>query len=313
MTKEKRIALIVTSVMLIVCLLTLSVFAWIVVFQNSLAVRTGDASISVVGYYDIIEIGDTANYNDLLLSLNDFDDLAASEFIALKFVITNETTYDSLLSLRFSDFFEYIFDHFDAYATAYNSSYSVDYDNIETTLAENIYQLAITQTAKLTINIDNAYYVDSNEVTTQLIGEDRFLWKYSNGERFFENIPIAGEEEITLYFTLSNLQSTTSTNAYKNWLCGTSSDEGVGQTFAANYHLGSTFSALTSTNQAIVDSYLGYFTYCEFSSLNTESTMAAELNLSIDYFEFICESNASPTTESSSCAITHGGINHNTQ
>lgn len=276
-----------------------AVFAWLTYYQNTIVIYSGDVKITVVGSYDIYTIGQTPSYDTQLTSANVFNDLEADEMIAYKFVITNQTNYPAVLSLAFSNFCNSMFDQFDAFRNYYNSYNTANgtfpaQANYSTTLVTDITNLAIENTAKLTLLIQDAYYTSSTGSGTVTIPDaDRYLWKYATGERYFENIPLAANETISLYFTLNNMQSSAFIRSYEEWLCGDGTTPSYAQEYLANY-LGYTYAALPSAEATIINDYIGYFFDKELQAANPGEADSSILKLDIDYMEFIAESTVAP-------------------
>lgn len=284
-------------IFLIVCLLactTGGVYAWIIYSQRSITVYTGQVKINVSGYYDIINDEDTPEYDTALTSLNNFNDLAANDMIALKFVVTNQSDYPTVLSIAFSDFFESAISEFMTFHSFCETYYSSNNALPEVSAYNSSFVTAMTaltekNTAKLTLVIENASYVTQGGVATQIADADRYLWQYATGNSFLSNIPISAGEYVTVYFTLRNMQSSEFIRSYEEWLCGDGVTPSYAQELCANL-LDSDYASLSANNKAIVNAYLGYFFDKELEAANPGESEFSILKWEIKYFEFIGES-----------------------
>jgi hypothetical protein len=287
MKKNKKIIVIVAVAICAVVAVTGVAYAWFVTYKTGAYLITGDTKISVNGFYQIADPTDELTYRDTLLSVNPSNDLSPNQFIAYKFEIKNETAHQCTVSLGFGDFSEYIFDNF----TAYRAEYGALTENTENTIQSS----AESNAAKLTLQIEDCYCV-SNGSAVRLAEDatDKYLWKYSCGEKFLSDIPLAASASVTVYFKISNKQSSTSVSEYKDWLCGTAENVGYGQTRCANI-LGYSYSALPSDDKAITDDYLAYFCRKEFDTFNSDNNTFSSLDIHLNYFEFVADSVATLT------------------
>lgn len=307
----KKSILMIVSIILFVAVIIVGVsFAWFVYFRNSLIVVSGDANISVEGWYDQVTSMDDRVFDDENKMApgmtNEFESMPTSQFIAYKFQITNHSERAAVLSLRISNMFDYIFNGLKAYVDSGGTA-SLDY----------LYDMAEKNNGRLAFLFDNIYYEYENTVDHTVSApvyindpdEDIYIWKYSRGEmiignggdmmhQYIDKIPIPANGEntvVNLYMSMTNKQLTTSIEAYKRWFVG---DEnagipGTGQEYGASL-LGYTWAQLKASQPAkagYIDAYITKFVSDEIASIISDdiSDGGSRLNLSIDYFEFIGE------------------------
>lgn len=221
--KRKSILLIASIIVLASVIVAGATFAWFAYFRTSMIVVSGDAKISVSGWYqlvpDIAELnwtpgGDEDNNSKAdelvsnLIGDNVVDGMSAGQFLAFKFKINNESDRDARLSLRLSDMTSYIYKDIKKFidvdvsaATGATeeekklkekelrlASQHIE-DGQSKTLETLIDDSAASNTAKLMFIFDNIYYenVEGGVVTTTHLdgsSQDMYLWKYANGQRF---------------------------------------------------------------------------------------------------------------------------------
>lgn len=325
--KRKKIYLTIISLIIAVITLTGTIFAWLLQLRVSMFVYMGDVEISVKGWYQQATENVLLEYKDELKYANEnlFSDLSTGQFIAFKFRVENKTERNALLSMRFSDFSEYIFENLKQYRSEINTTGTMSAD-----IKSKITAAAESNTAKLTLIIDRIHYEYTDEAGNVLVDEndkpvdengnlitgvrtpdkDMYLWKYSAGEKFIGNagndlvpaidsIHLPGikinpdtkavtKTFLNLYFILNYKSATTAVEAYRTWLFGTEDSIGYGQKRCANI-LGYMWDDLSDPDKIIVNNYLAYFYEREIAAINPEEEELSVLNLALDYFEFIGE------------------------
>lgn len=226
-TSRKSILMIAAIVVFTAVIVAGVSFAWFYFLRTSMVVVSGDANISINGWYQLVSDTkdidwsegenspatslDTADGKDSYLT--DLEDMPTGQFIAYRFKVTNNDTRDAKLSIRFSNLTDYMFEWLDRYVKEDGDTDAVieTVDGTNITLGDKIAAAAMTNTAKLTFTIDELYYETTSESGSGLMQydakdeegrnikttkmhlkdpadtNDMYLWKYSYGQRFIGN------------------------------------------------------------------------------------------------------------------------------
>lgn len=261
---RKKSLIIASALLLVSVIIAGAIFAWVVQYRRSIMVVSGDAKISVEGWYDLVSDVNQREFTDdkklSAYSPNLFQDLPMNQFIAYKFQVTNLDKRNATLSMRLSNMFDYIFSSLKAY---------VDKGGNMTQVEENdFYALAEKNNGRLSFIMDDLYYEYEyvqdgqtivsapNHLYDQNDPDDNslYLWKLSRGEKFIgtdgnsmlpsvpsillPGVAKAGETEIktkvNIYMILTSKLSTAAIESYRKWLLGDSITTGAGQEYSAN-------------------------------------------------------------------------------
>ncbi len=322
MKKEffKKFIFSIVSITVTVAVVITAAFAWFTSSKKSANLEiSGDADISVQGYILKYYQSDTVE-EDRFLSENDrypidfntsetltgnsgaLDNLDNKNYLKFVFIITNNNlNYDCNLSMRLSNFSNYIFSYYDDYVTEYNSVNNNRGDSFSK--KDGVADVAHQYNAKFSLYFSDIEYCvgndyDPSETNTFSKGttmtsitqeKDPFLWNYSSGDRIINSndVLIPKNNCITLTFKIKTQQSNESITNYRSWVVSN-----YGREYLAINKYDNSYDNLTTQQKNYITDYLNYFVDSEIKTIFTESTtVMQETKLLIDYFEFIGESN----------------------